>query len=416
MKAGPLERLRANLVDAALLRESREFRLLWLGQSISGVGNQLTQVALAFQVYRLTGSTLAVGLLALARIVPLLACSLPGGAIADAVDRRKLLLWAQAGAAACTLALALNTVTAPRLWVIYVLAAALAGISALYSPGLGSTVPRLVPAGKLPAALALTSVSGSTGSLIGPVLGGALIARFGVGGAYLVDVAAFAVALGTLGAMAPVPPAHGTPPPGLASIHEGLRFLRGRRVLQSTFAIDLNAMVFGMPTSLFPAIAVRVGGGAQVLGYLYAAPYAGALLASLVSGGVTRVRRQGRVVMAAVLVWGAAILAFGVAGSLWEMLAFLTIAGGADFVSAVFRDAIALTVVPDEMRGRLNGMEQAVVATGPELGNLEAGVVASLVNVPFSIISGGLACVIGVGVLAVVAPEFDRYDARRPSP
>jgi MFS family permease len=252
--------------------------------------------------------------------------------------------------------------------------------------------------------------------LIGPVLGGALIARIGVPQTYLVDAAAFAIAFGTLTLMAPVPPARGTPRPGLASIWEGLRFLRGRRVLQSTFAIDLNAMVFGMPTSLFPAVSEHIGGGAQVLGVLYAAPYAGALAASLASGGVGRVRRQGRVVMAAVLAWGAAIVAFGLAHSLPWMLAFLVLAGAADFVSAVFRDTIALTVVPDAMRGRLNGMELAVVASGPELGNLEAGVVASLISVPFSIVSGGLACMLGVGVLAVVAPEFDRYDARRPSP
>ena len=383
---------------------------------MSAVGNRLTQVALAFQVYRLTGSSLAVGLLALARIVPLLACSLPGGAIADAVDRRRLLLWAQVGAAACTAALALNALASPRLEAFYLLAGALAGISALSSPGAGSTVPRLVPGERLPAALALTSVTNNAASLIGPVLGGALIARIGVPQTYLVDAAAFAIAFGTLTLMAPVPPARGTPRPGLASIWEGLRFLRGRRVLQSTFAIDLNAMVFGMPTSLFPAVSEHIGGGAQVLGVLYAAPYAGALAASLASGGVGRVRRQGRVVMAAVLAWGAAIVAFGLAHSLPWMLAFLVLAGAADFVSAVFRDTIALTVVPDAMRGRLNGMELAVVASGPELGNLEAGVVASLISVPFSIVSGGLACMLGVGVLAVVAPEFDRYDARRPSP
>jgi len=408
--------LRGHVIDTALLRESREFRLLWIGQSLAGFGNKVTQVAIAFQVYRLTGSSLAVGLLALARLVPLLSCSLIGGAIADAVDRRRLLLCAQAGAAACTLALALNAYLSPRLWVIYALTAVLAVISALSSPGVGSLVPRLVPRVRLPAALALTSVYGSASSLAGPILGGILIERLGVGGAYLADVAAFVVALSTLGAMAPVPPPPGTPRPGLVSIREGIRFLRGRRVLQSTFSIDLNAMIFGMPTSLFPAIASRMGGGAQVLGFLYAAPYAGALLASLLSGGVSRVRRQGRLVMLAVIAWGAAIVAFGLARPLWLMLLFLAVAGAADFLSAVFRDAIAQTVAPDAMRGRLYGMEQAVVASGPELGNLEAGIVASLVSVPFSIISGGVACILGVGVLARVVPEFDRYDARHPTP
>ncbi|HYM69097.1 MAG TPA: MFS transporter [bacterium] len=412
----PLQRLRRHVIDTAPLREFREFRLLWIGQSVSNLGNRVTQVALAFQVYQLTGSSLAVGLLALARVVPLLACSLLGGAIADAVDRRRWLLWAQTAAAAGSLALAVNTFASPRLWAIYALTAALAAVRALYSPGLGSLVPLLVPRAQLPAALALNSVYGTATSLVGPVLGGVLIARLGVGGAYLVDVGTYTAALAALAAMTPVPPVRGTPPPGLGSIREALRFLKGRPVLQSTFLVDLNAMIFGMPTSLFPALAARAGGGAQALGLLYAAPYAGALLASLLSGGVGRVRRQGQAVIVAVFIWGAAIAAFGFARSLWLMAVFLILAGAADFVSAVFRDTIAQTVVPDAMRGRLSGMEQAVVASGPEIGDIEAGVVASLVSIPFSIISGGLACMVGVGALALAVPQFHRYDTRRPTP
>ncbi|HLW60349.1 MAG TPA: MFS transporter [bacterium] len=412
-----MARLRRLAIDLSPFRESRLFRLLWWGQLVSGVGSDITRIALPYQVYRLTGSTLAVGLLALCQLIPLLTASLAGGAIADAYERRRLLMWLHAGLSACSVALAANAhLSTQRLWVLYALTACITAFDALTSPALGTLVPRFFPLDRLPAALALNGLARSFGALVGPVLGGVLIARIGLTGAYLADAATFLVALATLGALAPVPPHSSSPPAGLESIREGLRFLKGRKVLQSTFTIDLNAMIFGMPTSLFPAVARRLGGGSEVLGLLYAAPHAGAFVATLLSGGVGRVRRQGRAVMIAVVLWGAAVTAFGIARTLWPMLIFLAAAGAADLTSAIFRDAIAQSVTPDALRGRLNGMELAVVASGPALGDLEAGIVGSLTSVPFSIISGGIACILGVGVLAKLVPEFSRYDAAHPTP
>lgn len=198
----------------------------------------------------------------------------------------------------------------------------------------------------------------------------------------------------------------------LESIREGLRFLRGKRVLQATFWIDINAMVFGMPMALFPAFALEVlGEGPRVLGLLYAAPAAGSLLAGLGSGRARHVRRQGRAIMLAVLCWGAAIAGFGLSTTTWATLAFLAIAGAADMVSGIFRDAVLKTTTPDEMRGRLEGVSLSVVAAGPSLGDLEAGALASVTSVPFSIVSGGLACIVGVGALAAAIPQLARYDA-----
>lgn len=412
-----LARRRRLVIDPSPLRDSRAFRVLWSGQSIREIGNRITLIALPYQVFQLTGSSLAVGLLALCRLVPLLTLSLVGGAIADARERRRLLLWLHAGLAACSIALALNArPLSQRLWAVYALTTIITACEALNRPALRSLVPRFFAMERLPAALALNSLARSFSALAGPLLGGLLIARLGLTGAYLVDAGTLLVALATLAALAPVPPSQGSAPAGLKSIRDGLRFLRGRRVLQSTFTIDLNAMIFGMPTSLFPAIAQGLGGGSQILGLLYAAPYAGAFAATLVSGGLSRIRRQGLAVMLSVVLWGAAITAFGLAHPVWLILLFLAAAGAADFVSAIFRDTIAQAVTPDAMRGRLSGMELAVVASGPALGDLEAGIVGSLVSVPFSIISGGIACMLGVGVLQLLVPQFARYDAQRPTP
>lgn len=215
--------------------------------------------------------------------------------------------------------------------------------------------------------------------------------------------------------MQPSPPADDDARVSFAAIKEGFRFLKGKHVLQSTYTVDLNAMIFGMPTALFPAVAVRLGIGPGLLGLLYAAPAAGSLVATLFSGSAKRVRRQGRAILISVAIWGTAMVGFGLSSTLWLSLVFLAVAGGGDMVSGIFRTSIAQTVVSDEMRGRLEGMGLTVFATGPALGNVEAGVVASVVSVPFSIVSGGLACLVGVGVIAAAAPQFRAYDARNPT-
>jgi MFS family permease len=408
-------RVRALVVDVTPLRRSKQFRLLWIGQSISDVGSRVTMVALPFQMYAVTHSTLAVGLIGLCELVPLLILPVVGGALADSMDRRRLLLAAHVGMMALCGVLALNG-RAGHVWVLYVVAGLAAAAYSLYSPAMRSLVPRFVDPKLLPSAMALTGAYGSFGSLVGPVLGGVLIGAFGLTTAYLVDLGSFAWAFVMLAAMEPVPPHADAGRVGLESIREGLRFLRGRRVLQSTFTFDLNAMIFGMPMALFPAVADRLGGGPRVVGLLFAAPYAGSFVVNLLSGRARHVRRQGLAVQVAIVMWGLAIVGFGLSNLLWLSLVTLAVAGGSDEWSAIFRSTILQTVTPETMRGRLSGIELAVVASGPALGDLEAGALASVTSVPFSIVAGGALCVAGVGVLALLAPEFARYDAGNPTP
>jgi predicted MFS family arabinose efflux permease len=386
------------LIDPAPLRASREFRLLWGGQLVSLLGRQLTVVAVPFQVFALTRSSLAVGLVSLAQLGPLLVCSLLGGAIADAADRRKLLLVTQGLLALSIAGLAVNAMLPrPALWPLFALSALAAGVGGVDSPARSAVVPTLVRPHQLPAAFALNQILFQTAQVVGPALAGLLIAQVSLAAAYWLDVATFGVAAATLLAMRPLPPQRGGRPAGIASVVEGLGFLRGRRALQGTFVIDLNAMVFGMPRALFPELGATVfGGGAGVVGLLYAAPGAGALLGALLSGWVGAVRRQGRAVLLAVAVWGGAIALFGLSRALPLALALLALAGAADVVSAVFRNTILQLSVPDRLRGRLSAIHIAVVTGGPRLGDAEAGAVAALAGARFSVVSGGLACLLGV--------------------
>jgi MFS family permease len=416
-KPGLLSGIRSVALDLSPLRESRQFRLLVIGEAVSDLGSQITAVAVPFQVYQITRSPLAVGLLALCELLPVIVLPILGGAIADAVERRRLLRIVYCILPLLSLALALNARSAhPRLWVLYVFATLAAAAYGLYSPAARSIPPLLFPKERLPSVFALESAYYSFVALGGPALAGVLIATIGLPATFLVDVGSFLVALVTLSMMRPIPKVEEGAKVSLASIREGLRFLKGKRVLQSTFTVDLNAMIFGMPTALFPAFADHLGVGPSGLGLLYAAPAAGAFVMSVLSGRARNVRRQGLAVLLAVVVWGAAIAGFGLSRSLALAVVMLAIAGGADEWSAIFRTSIGQTLTPDAMRGRMSGIELSVVASGPALGNVEAGIVGSLVSVPFSIVSGGLACIAGVGVIAALVPQFQRYDARNPTP
>ncbi len=401
------------LADVTPLRDSREFRLLYAGQVISLAGRQLTVVAVPYQVFLLTGSSLIVGLVSLAQFLPLLVGSLIGGAIADAVDRRRLMLAMQGLLAATSAGLAINsTLPAPRLWPLFVFSAASAGLSAVDSPTRSAVIPGLVARRQLPAAYALNQLGFQLAHVVGPALAGLVIARLGLAVTYWLDVASFGAAIAALLAMRPLLPQGGGTRAGLASMVEGLRFLRGRRVIQSTFYIDLNAMIFGMPRALFPELGQSVfGGGATTVGLLFASPAVGALIASLTSGWVTHVHRQGRAVLIAVVVWGGAIAAFGVVPWLPAGLALLALAGAADSISAVFRSTILQLRVPDRLRGRLSAVFIAVVTGGPRLGDLEAGAVAALTSARFAVLSGGVACIAGVGLIAALIPELARATA-----
>jgi MFS family permease len=401
-------------VDLGPLRRYPAFRRLFIGQTVSTFGSEIAAVAAPYQLYSLTHSTLQVGLLSLCELFPLLTLTIAGGAIADAVDRRRLLLITESLLALVALGFAFNAaIPHPRVWAIYVLVTLAMSFFSLGVAGMNTVIPRLVEPHELLTANAIENVYGSLTSVAGPALGGVLIAALGLTGAYALDAATFVASLWSISRLPPLQPAHDAERPSLQTIKEGFRFVSQKKVLLGMFLVDSNAMVFGMPRALFPALALkRFHGGAGILGLMYAAPYAGALAASILSGWIRHVRRQGLVVAIAAGLWGVAITAFGFADSLWLALVMLAAAGAADNVSAVLRGTILWTVTPDALRGRVSGIEFAQVAATPAIGNVEAGLVASLTSLRFSIVSGGLACVAGTVVVALAVPAFIHYDAR----
>jgi MFS family permease len=308
--------------------------------------------------------------------------------------------------------LANSVLSEPKLWVLFVVAALDAGLYGLQRPSLDALTPRLVERDELPAASALVSFRMTFGALAGPALAGGLIAAIGLPATYGLDVATYAVSLVALVRMRAVPPPAEADRPSLRGIVEGLRYAWSRPELLGTYFVDMAAMFFGIPEALFPAFAKELGGGPGALGLLYAAPAAGALVASVTSGWVERVHRHGLAVIAAATVWGIAVVGFGLATSLVVALVLLGLAGFADMVSGIFRTTIWNQTIPDHLRGRLAGIEMVSYTSGPLLGNVEAGVVASFAGIRASAVSGGVLCVLSVGALAAALPGFRRYDAR----
>jgi MFS family permease len=409
------------LLDLTPLRRSGDYRKLITGLGVSVLGNQLTTVAVPFQVYAITRSSLVVGLVSLAQLFPLIFGSLLGGSLVDAVDRRKILIVVETTGALCSAALALNADLGPQLWPLFLFPAVTAALSGIDSSARNAMLPRLVGMELLPASNAIFQSLFQTGAIVGPAVAGLLLAGAGVHLIYWIDAVSFLLAVSAVLTMSPQPaPAletagtagqPGTAParPGWRSTVEGLRFVRRSQPVQGAYLIDVNAMVFGMPRALFPALAATVfGGGATTVGLLYSAPGVGALLGALTSGWVGRIRRQGLAVVCAVLVWGLSIAGFGVAHWLPLALVLLAVAGWADVLSAVFRNTIIQFAGPDGMRGRLMGVQMAVVAGGPRLGDLEAGAVATAFGDTVSVVSGGLACVAGALVVAWALPGFTR--------
>jgi MFS family permease len=404
------------LVDITPLRRSANYRRLWSGYLVSVFGNQITVVAVPYQVYHLTRSTLDVGLVSLAQLGPLLFGSLGGGTLADRVDRRRLLIATQTLFALSSMTLAVNaTFTHPQLWVIFVASACSAGLSGIDNPTRAAMIADFVDRDELAAASALWQLLFGASAVVGPAIGGLLIAHFGTEGAYLADVGTFAFSLAAVMRLAmparPLQARQFAP----REVLDGLRYLRGHQVLQGVFLIDINAMVFGMPRALFPALAIhRFHGGAGTVGLLYAAPAAGAFLGAALTGWVSSIRRQGLAVLIAVTVWGLAVCGFGLTTELAAAFVVLMIAGAADIISAVFRGAILQYEAPRELSGRLQAVQTAVVTGGPRLGDLEAGAVASAFGAVDSVLIGGAVCLVGVGVLMQLLPRFSRYRPRRP--
>jgi MFS family permease len=405
--------MRLLAIDLRPLRSSRDFRLLWAGQGISYLGSMVAFVAVPYQLYNLTHSPLQVGLLSICDAVPLLLLSAVGGTIADRLDRRKLVFRSEIGLMAVSGLLAANAfVSSPQVWALYILAGLGTSFWVLGSPALRSLMPGLVPPDQLAASQALQSVYYNVGGIAGPVLGGLLITAVGVGPTYAIDTFTFGASLLAVWLIAPAPPKGEVAHEALESLREAWRFLRRQPVILGTFVLDTNAMVFGMPQALFPAIAVHhFDAGAGVVGALYAGPAAGALLAALGSGWIGHVRRQGLAVAVWIVVWGGAIAVFGVATSLWLGVSMLVLAGLADEFSAILRSTILFSLTPDAMRGRIQGFELAQVASTPALGNVEAGVVASLTSLRFSVVSGGIACAAGAFAIIAAIPSLVRYDS-----
>jgi MFS family permease len=412
--------IRGLAVDITPLRRYRDYRLLWVGELVSTTGRQITVVALPFQVFVLTRSSLAVGLIGLVQVVPLVVFSIAGGAIADRVDRRKLLLVTEFGLAATSAFLLIGALVGdPPLWYLYLVTGLQAGISGVNSPARSAAVPNIVPRDQLPAALALNQVLFNTTMIVGPAVAGVILAHFGLAWAYGADVISFLASVAAVLLLRPLPPKRelgDAPSSPWREIRAGFSYLRSQRVLISTFLVDLDAMIFGMPRALFPVLALDVFRvGPEGLGLLFAAPAAGALVGALTAGWVGRIRRQGLAVIWAVALWGAAITFFGLSGRFFVLaLFFLAFAGAADVISAVFRGAILQLSVPDALRGRLSAIHIMVVTGGPRLGDVEAGTVAALVSPWFSVVSGGLACIAGVALLARFVPELARYRADSP--
>lgn len=408
--------MRRYLIDVSPLRDSVAYRRLWSGDLLASGASQLAAVALPYQVYSQTGSSLQVGLIGLAALGPLLLGSLAAGAIADAFDRRRLLVFSQLVAGACCAVLALLSAAGePPVGLLYLLAAILAFASSIESPVRNAVIPGLVGLDRVPAASALNQIVDQLSQIAGPAVAGLLLAGFGIWETYALGSVALLGAVATAALLPPLRPVDGAASPGWRALVDGLSFARRQPVLLSTFAVDLNAMIFGMPRALFPALAVSTFDvGPRGLGLLYAAPAAGALLAAIGSGWIAGVRRQGRAVMAAVVGWGLAITAFGLvpADLFWLALVLLAAAGAADVVSAVFRNTIMQEVTPDGMRGRMASLHIAVVTSGPRMGDVRAGVVASATSAGFSVVSGGVICVLGVALLHLVSPALARYERR----
>jgi MFS family permease len=401
------------LVDITPLRESRDFRLLFTGQLISVIGTQLTVVAIPFQVYSMTHSTLQVGAISLAQLFPFLAGALSAGPIGDSVDKRKIMIWTALAMMLTSGAMAINAAVAhPSLVVLYVVSALAAGLFGFSSTARSAAVPGMVERRPLSAAAVLTQIVFQVGVIVGPALSGLLLG-IGLPLVYGLDAASFVVAAVTSAMLRPIPPAHDAS--GLSpwqSTREGLRYLRSRQALQGVYLIDINAMVFGMPRALFPAMAGAVfGGGTITLGFLYAAPGVGALIGAATTGWVTNLRRQGWAVIVAVCVWGAAIAVFGLVDTLWIALVMLAVAGWADVISAVLRNTMLQSTIPERFRSRMSSIQMAVVQGGPRLGDMESGTVATLTSIEFSVVSGGLACIVGAAVIGALLPVFRRHVA-----
>jgi MFS family permease len=385
---------------------------MWCAGAVTVFGSFLTFVALPLQVKEITGSPAAVGAIGAVEIVPLIVFGLYGGALADAVDKRRLIVWSEVGLGLLAVVLLVNSLLPdPMLWPLYVVAAAASALAGIQRPALHSVVPRIVPHDQLTAAAALNSLRWQIGGVAGPALAGVLVAYAGVRTAYALDALTFAVSVALAVRLSPFPSTGGAERPSLRAIAEGARYAWGRKELMGTYVVDVAACVLAFPLALFPFLADELG-AQWSLGLMYAALPAGSLLVSATSGWMSRVHRHGLMVVCAATAFGLAVAAAGWLRNVWLVLLCLVLAGCADMVSSLFRSTIWDQTIPDELRGRLAGIELLSYSVGPQGGQLRAGGTAALVGVRTSLWSGGLACVAAMGLLALALPKLMTYDGR----
>lgn len=398
------------IINFSLLLRNRNFGLLYLGQFVSFLGTMITSVALPYQIYQETRSVLLIGLLSLFQLLPLLVTALLGGVIADRHHRRMLLLITESILAMGCLLLAWNSfLPTPHIGAIFAVAILMSTVNGLHRPALSSMVQQLVAKADLPSVSALSMLKYSVSMIAGPALGGLIISHFGIVTTFLVDFGSFFISLMALLLMTHIPkPTARRDESTFAALKQGIQYAFSRQELMGSYTVDFFAMIFGMPSALFPAIA-HYYGGARTLGMLYSAPAVGALVISFFSGWTVPIKRHGVAIVIAAALWGVAIILFGLAPNLWSALFFLALAGAFDAISGVFRTTLWNETVPNELRGRLAGIEMISYLSGPKLGDTEAGFVAALFGITVSIVSGGVLCVIGVGACCYFLPKFWRY-------
>ncbi|WP_317443017.1 MFS transporter [Streptomyces collinus] len=402
----------ALLPDLAPWKASADFRRLWASGLISNFGSFLTFVALPVQLKDLTGSAAAVGAVGAVELIPLIVFGLYGGALADALDKRRLIVWTEAGQGLLSAALLINALLpGPAVWPLYVVAALSSALVSVQRPALDSLLPRIVAHEHLPAAASLNSFRWTVGGVAGPAVAGVVVAYAGLGWAYAADLLTFAVSLVFVVRIAPSPASHEAARPDLRAVVEGARYAWSRKELLGTYAVDLAAMFLAMPLAVLPFLADELH-AEWSLGLMYATFPLGALLVSATSGWTSRVHRHGRTVVLSAALWGLAVTAAGLVGDVWLVLLLLTVAGACDMVSGIFRGAMWNQTIPDELRGRLAGIELLSYSVGPQLGQVRSGGVAAWAGVRTSVWSGGALCAGAMGLLALCLPGLMAYDAR----
>ena len=399
-------------IDLTPLKKYPDFRNLWTAGLISYFGSMITFVALPFQLKELTGSYLAVGLLGAVEVIPLIAFGLYGGVLADSVDRKKMVWATEAGALILVAILLGNSLLDnPSIAVIYIVAALFAVVNGLQRPSMDAMLPRLVSHEDLPAASALLSLRWQLGVIVGPTIGGIIFSTFSITVGFGLDIATYLVSLAFLARVRAIPPIKEAEKPSLAALFDGVKYAFQRKDLLGTYIIDLAAMTLAMPMALYPFWADELQ-APWALGMFYAAITVGSVVVTLTSGWIRTYRFHGRAVILAAMGWGLAIAASGLSNSLIIVLFCLTVAGASDMVSALFRGAIWNQTIPDELRGRLAGIELLSYSVGPLLGQLRAASVASATTLSFSVTSGGLMCVVVVAFLALFLPKMWKYDVQ----